>query len=216
MDKPPLTRRLYLSALVVLLAGALLWALFLWEPASSARPQPAVPLALASRPTGGDFTLAGSDGPLALSDFRGKVVVLYFGYSYCPDVCLISLSLIAQGLSQLDAATLQGVQGIFISVDPERDTPERLASYVPFFHPRMIGASGTTEQLAAVARLYGSSYRKHAKAEDGSYAVDHSSVTYIIAPDGRLNDVLPHGTTPERIAAAIHKARSKGGSDGGA
>ena len=215
MDKSPLNGRLYTSALVLLLGGVLLWALFLWEPENSAIPQPTVPLALASRPTGGDFTLAGSAGPLALADFRGKVVVLYFGYSYCPDVCLISLSLIAQGLSKLDAATLQNVQGIFISVDPERDTPERLASYVPFFHPRMIGASGTAEQLAAVARMYGSSYRKHPKAEDGSYAVDHSSVTYIIAPDGRLNDVLPHGSTPESIVAAINKALSKGGLDAG-
>ena len=99
MDKPPLNGRLYTSALVLLLSGVLLWALFLWEPENSAIPQPTVPLALASRPTGGDFTLAGSAGPLALADFRGKVVVLYFGYSDCPDVCLISLSLIAQGLS---------------------------------------------------------------------------------------------------------------------
>lgn len=196
--------------LVLLLAGTLAWALFFWEPGNSVIPQPHVPLALASQPTGGDFTLAGSDGPVALADFRGKVVVLYFGYSYCPDVCLISLSLIAQGLSKLDAAALQNVQGIFISVDPERDTPERLASYVPFFHPRMIGATGTTDQLAAVARMYGSSYRKHPKAADGTYAVDHSSVTYIVAPDGRLSDMLQHGSPPDSIAAAINKALAAG------
>jgi len=192
--------------LVLLLAGTLIWALFLWEPGDSATPQPKVPLALASQPTGGDFILAGSDGPVALADLRGKVVVLYFGYSYCPDVCLTSLSLIAQGLSKLDAESLQNVQGIFISVDPERDTPERLASYVPFFHPRMIGVTGTTDQVAAVARMYGSSYRKHPKAADGTYAVDHSSVTYIVAPDGKLSDMLQHGSPPESIAAAINKA----------
>ena len=206
MDNTPRRKNSLLLGFALLLAGVLVWALFLWEPGNSATPQPHVPLALASQPAGGDFTLAGSDGRVALADFRGKVVVLYFGYSFCPDVCLTSLSLIAQGLSRLDAGALQNVQGIFISVDPERDTPERLASYVPFFHPRMIGASGTTEQIAAVASLYGSSYRKHPKAADGSYAVDHSSVTYIVAPDGKLSDMLQHGSPPESIAAAINKA----------
>ena len=210
MGQTLLNRRVLMSGLVLFLAGVLIWALFLWEPGNSAIPQPHVPLALASQPSGGDFTLAGSGGPVALADFRGRVVVLYFGYSFCPDVCLTSLSLIAQGLSRLDAGALQNVQGIFISVDPERDTPERLASYVPFFHPRMIGASGTTEQIAAVARMYGSSYRKHRKAADGTYAVDHSSVTYILAPDGKLSDMLQHGSSPESIAAAIDKALAAG------
>ena len=210
MDKTLHRKNALLLGLALLLAGILVWALFLWEPGNSVTPQPKLPLALASQPTGGDFTLAGSDGPVALADFRGKVVVLYFGYSFCPDVCLTSLSLIAQGLSRLDAAVLPNVQGIFISVDPERDTPERLASYVPFFHPRMIGATGTTDQVAAVARMYGSSYRKHPKAADGTYAVDHSSVTYIVAPDGKLSGMLQHGSPPERIAAAINKALAAG------
>lgn len=206
METVPLKTRVLTSGLVLVLAGVLLWVLLFWEPGNSVTPQPGLPLALASEPTGGDFTLAGPDGPVALADYRGKVVVLYFGYSYCPDVCLTSLSLIAQGLSKLDAATLQSVQGIFISVDPERDTSERLASYVPFFHPRMIGVSGTTEQIATVARMYGSSYRKHPKAADGSYAVDHSSVTFIVGVDGKLSEMLQHGSSPESIAAAISKA----------
>ena len=208
MEKAPLQTRVLSYGLVLILAIVLLWVLFLWEPGNSATPQPTVPLALASRPTGGDFALTGPDGPVALADYRGKVVVLYFGYSYCPDVCLMSLSLIAQGLSKLNSAALQNVQGLFISVDPERDTPERLVSYVPFFHPRMMGISGTTEQIAAVTRMYGSSYRKHPKAADGSYAVDHSSVTFIVGPDGKLSDMLQHGSTPESIAAAINKALS--------
>ena len=199
-------RKSLLSVLALVLAGALGWALFFWEPSNSATPQPGVSLALASPPTGGDFSLTGSNGPVALADFRGKVVVLYFGYSFCPDVCLVSLSLIAQGLSKLDAESLKKVQGIFISVDPERDTPQRLAEYVPFFHPSMIGATGTADQIATVTRLYGSSYRKHPKASDGSYAVDHSSVTYIIGADGKLSAMLQHGTSPEAITAAINKA----------
>ncbi len=203
-----MNRKILLSALVIVLSGVLIWALFLWDPGNSAVPQPNTPLALASQPTGGDFTLAGPAGPVALADYRGKVVVLYFGYTYCPDVCVMSLSLIAQGLAALDEAALQKVQGIFISVDPERDTPERLADYVPFFHPRLIGATGTAEQVATVARMYGSRYRKHPKAADGTYAVDHSSVTYIVAPDGTLLDMLDHATPPEKISAAINKALS--------
>lgn len=192
--------------LALALAGGLAWAIFFWEPSNSATPQPGVSLALARQPTGGDFSLTGSEGPVALADYRGKVVVLYFGYSFCPDVCLTSLSLMAQGLSKLDADALKSVQGIFISVDPERDTPQRLAEYVPFFHPSMIGATGTSEQIAAVTRMYGSSYRKHPTESDGSYAIDHSSVTYIIAPDGKLSDMLQHGSSPETIVAAINKA----------
>ena len=203
-----MNRKILLSALVIVLSGVLTWALFLWDPGNSAVPQPNTPLALASQPTGGDFTLAGPAGPVALADYRGKVVVLYFGYTYCPDVCVMSLSLIAQGLAALDEAALQKVRGIFISVDPERDTPERLADYVPFFHPRLIGATGTAEQVATVARMYGSRYRKHPKAADGTYAVDHSSVTYIVAPDGTLLDMLEHATPPEKITAAINKALS--------
>ena len=203
-----MNRKILLSALVIVLSGVLIWALFLWDPGNSAVPQPNTPLALASQPTGGDFTLAGPAGPVALADYRGKVVVLYFGYTYCPDVCVMSLSLIAQGLAALDEAALQKVRGIFTSVDPERDTPERLADYVPFFHPRLIGATGTAEQVATVARMYGSRYRKHPKAADGTYAVDHSSVTYIVAPDGTLLDMLEHATPPEKITAAINKALS--------
>jgi len=203
-------KNLLLSLLVLVLACLLTWVLFFWEPDGVTVPQPGQPLALASTPAGGDFTLTGGGGPVALADFRGKVVVLYFGYSSCPDVCLTSLSLIAQGLSGLDAAALQKVQGLFISVDPERDTPERLAAYVPFVHPKLMGASGTTEQIAEVARMYGSSYRKHPKDSDGNYAVDHSSVTFIVAPDGKLVDMLQHGSSPQSITAAINKALSVG------
>lgn len=201
--------KILLYALVFLLTTVLVWVLFVWEPSET--PEPADPqskqaFGLASRPTGGDFTLVGSEGPVALADFRGKVVVIYFGYSYCPDVCLTSLGLIAQGLSALDEETLKNVQGLFISVDPERDTPQRLAEYAPFFHTRLLGVTGTTQQIADLARMYGSSYRKNPKADDGSYSIDHSSITYIVAPDGKLVDMLQHGTPAEKISAAIRKA----------
>jgi protein SCO1/2 len=180
--------------------------LFFWEPGNAAKPQPGQPLALASVPTGGDFTLTGSKGVVSLADFRGKVLVLYFGYTYCPDVCPLALARIAQGLSGLDAAAMQKVQAIFVSVDPERDTPQRLGEYAPFFHPSLIGVTGTPEQIAAVARIYGSTYRKQPTGPEGHYAVDHSSVTYIIGPDGKLAEMLQHGSPPESITAAINRA----------
>jgi len=195
-----------LSFLIFFLSAVLIWVLFFWEPAATVAPQPNQALALASQPVGGDFSLTGATGPVSLADFRGKVVVMYLGYTSCPDVCTTSLSLIAQGFSLLPPESLARVQGLFVSVDPERDTPERLADYAPFFHPRLLGISGSTGQIADVARKYGSSYRIHAKDADGQYAVDHSSITYIIAPDGKLFEMLPHGSSAESIAAAINKA----------
>ena len=195
-----------LPTLIVALAVLLIWVLFFWEPATQPVPQVNQPLALASRPVGGEFALSGPDGPVSLSDFRGQVVVMYLGYTSCAEVCTTSLSLIAQALSRLSADVLPRVQGVFVSVDPARDTPERLAGYAPFFHPRLIGISGTTEQIADVARKYGSSYRIHEKDADGQYVVDHSSITYIIAADGTLFEMLPHGSPAEDIAAAINKA----------
>ena len=197
---------LILPAVIAFLAGLLVWVLFFWQPAGTPTPQPNQALALASTPTGGDFVLTRGDHRLALADFRGKVVVMYLGYTSCPDVCTTSLSLIAQALSQLDPGALPRVQGLFVSVDPERDTPERLADYAPFFHPRLIGASGTTDEIAKLARQYGSSYRLHPKDADGQYAVDHSSIIYIIAADGKLVAMLPFGSAAPDLAAAITKA----------
>jgi protein SCO1/2 len=160
-------------------------------------------LQLADTKQGGDFTLQGPNGPVALQDYRGKVVLIYFGYTSCPDVCPTSLSQMAQAISGLEAAERERVQGIFVSVDPERDTPARLKEYAPFFHPAMIGVSGSTEQIAAVARQYGASYMKQKPNAEGQYAVDHSSITYVVAPDGKLVASLPHGATPAQIAEKV-------------
>ena len=102
---------------------------------------PALPTT--SAPTGGDFTLQSATGPVTLKDYRGKVVLLYFGYTYCPDICPTSLTATAQALGQLAPAELARVQTLFVSVDPERDTPARLKDYGAFFHPSIIGVTGT-------------------------------------------------------------------------
>ena len=194
--------------LIVIAAMSLLlvWLAVFWEPVAPrpvAKVQPHSQLQLADTPLGGDFTLYGPQGAVALQNFRGKAVLLYFGYTYCPDVCPTSLSLMAQAISGLQAGERERVQGLFISVDPARDTPERLKEYAPFFHPGIVGISGSDEQIAAVARQYGASYMKQKPNAEGQYAVDHSSVTYVIDPEGKLVASLPHASTPEQIIATV-------------
>lgn len=185
----------------LLLAAALL-GLAACQPQQSATPGG---LTLASPPAGGDFTLGSADGPVASSAFRGQVVALYFGYTYCPDVCPTSLASLGAALEKLSPEELARTQPLFISVDPERDTPARLKEYAAFFHPRLLGLTGTPAEVAAAARAYGASYARQNVNSEGGYVVDHSSFIYLIAPDGRLAASLPHGTTPDDIAAAIRR-----------
>lgn len=195
-----------LITLIAALSALLVWLVAFWEPVAPrtiARGSAEKPSQLAEVPRGGDFTLQGKDGPVALGDYRGKVVLLYFGYTFCPDVCPTSLSLIAQALSALPPTERERVQGIFVSVDPERDTLERLKEYAPFFHPAIVGITGTPEQLAAITRQYGASYLKQKPDGKGLYAVDHSSITYVIAPQGQLVASLPHASTPQQIIEAV-------------
>jgi protein SCO1/2 len=197
-----------LVAVIVVLSAALVFVAAFWEPVppqAAARNQTFGQLTKAVTPTGGEFTLQGPQGPVALKDYRGKVVLLYFGYSYCPDVCPTSLSLMAQALAELEPAERERVQAIFISVDPERDTPDRLKEYAHFFHPGIIGLSGTSEQIAAVAEQYGSSYQKKKPNGEGLYAIDHSSATYVIGPKGQLASSLPHASPPSQIVAATRQ-----------
>lgn len=202
-----------LIALIAALTALLVWLVAFWEPVPprpALKVQPHERLQLASRPQGGDFTLQGAHGKVALQDFRGKVVLLYFGYTYCPDVCPTSLALLAQALSSLTPDELARVQAIFVSVDPERDSVERLGEYAPFFHPAIVGATGTPAQIAAVAAQYGASYAKQPPNADGLYAVDHSSLTSVIDPQGRLVASLPHGSSPQQIVDAVRPLLADG------
>ncbi|MBN8455842.1 SCO family protein [Accumulibacter sp.] len=198
----------FLIALIALLAAALLYLAAFWEPVPQRPVEKIVPhgqLPPGTAPAGGDFVLQGPQGSVALADYRGKVVLIYFGYTWCPDVCPTSLSLLAQAIADLDPAERERVQAIFISVDPERDTPTRLREYAPFFHPALIGLSGSREQIAAVATAYGSSYQKQPANAEGNYAVDHSSATYVVDPQGRLAGSLPHAASPAQIVAFVRQ-----------
>jgi protein SCO1/2 len=187
---------------LALIAALLLWSLLFWNPQRT--PAPASGVA-----SGGDFTLQSASGPLSLSALRGKVVLLYFGYTSCPDICPTSLTLMSIALSQLSAEELAQVQGLFISVDPQRDTPQRLADYSRHFHPNISGITGSEAQLAAVAQRYGARYQRAAGEGESAtalgYSVDHTSATYIIDQQGALTTTLPHGATPGTILQALRR-----------
>ena len=198
----------YWMALGAILAGLLVWLAFFWEPDVTGQSaiNPAKKLMQpAEKPTGGDFTLNSPDGPLSLKDFRGKVVLIYFGYTFCPDVCPTSLSAMGQAFAALSPEEQAQVRGIFVSVDPERDTMEILKVYAPFFHPDIVGTTGTPEQVAEISRRYGVSYMKQKSSDGRPYSVDHTSFTYLIARDGALATALPHGASVQELVAGIRQ-----------
>lgn len=186
-----------LVVLVLALASLLIWLALFWEPQTDQAPL------VSAAPTGGDFTLQAAQGAVSLKDYRGKVVLVYFGYTYCPDICPTALAFTTQGLKLLTEDELAKTQVLFISVDPERDTLEKLREYGAFFHPNILGLTGTLAQIEEVAKRYGASYRKQDTGSAGGYVVDHSSNLYVVDPAGKLVNTLPHGTMGNDIAAAI-------------
>lgn len=140
--------------------------------------------------------------PRQLADFRGKVVVLFFGYTQCPDICPTTLAAMrdTMGLLGADAAR---VQVLFVTIDPARDTPALLAEYVPWFNPSFLGLWGDEAAVAAVAKDFKVFYAKQPGAEPGSYSVDHTASSYVIDAQGRLRLLVRHGETPARLAADI-------------
>ncbi len=163
------------------------------------------PAGLAAAPGGGDFVLQSAAGPVDTRSLRGNVLLVYFGYTHCPDICPASLGFAVQALNQLAPAERERVRLIMISVDPERDTPTSLKEYAAFFHPKMIGVTGTPAEIAAVAKRFGAGYVRQPPRPDGGYAVDHSAQTYVVGPDGRLAAILDLGTPAEKVAEAVRR-----------
>jgi cytochrome oxidase Cu insertion factor (SCO1/SenC/PrrC family) len=152
---------------------------------------------------GGPFELTDQTGRRRSdADFHGKLVVLYFGYTNCPDVCPTELQSISLALDQLGAAA-EAVQPVFITVDPERDTPARLADFVRAFHPRLIGLTGSVAEIRKTAIAYRTFFAKSSGATPGEYSVDHTGFIYLIGKDGQYLGFLPPGLAPEEIADAI-------------
>jgi cytochrome oxidase Cu insertion factor (SCO1/SenC/PrrC family) len=154
-------------------------------------------------PVGGPFELTDQTGQRRTdADFRGKLVVLYFGYTYCPDVCPTELQSISLALDELGAAA-DAAQPVFITVDPERDTPPRLADFVSSFHPRLIGLTGSLAEIRKTATAYKTFFVKNSAATPGNYSVDHTGFIYLVGKDGRYLGFLPPGLPPDAIADAI-------------
>ena len=157
---------------------------------------------------GGPFELVNHKGEVVTEKtFLGDYMMVFFGYTYCPDVCPTVLSDIATTLDILGDEKGGKITPVMISVDPARDTPEHLAEYVSFFHPRTVGLTGTEEQIKVAARTYRVYYSINKPQSDDplDYLVDHTSIVYLMGPDGKLVTHFSHGTTPEVIAERLGK-----------
>ncbi|MEW5827850.1 MAG: SCO family protein [Chloroflexota bacterium] len=196
MQNPTNTKVYYsLAGVIVLLALA---AGFVWL-----RPKPFFGTVLQSTTPAYDFALAAAEGKtVRLSDYKGKVVLLYFGYTFCPDVCPATLANASQAIRALGKKGEQ-VQLIMISVDPARDTPEKLAQYVTHFHPSYIGITGTDEQVSETAALYGIYFQKNEGTEATGYLIDHTATLMAVDQEGYLKLLIPFGATVEEITSDL-------------
>lgn len=153
---------------------------------------------------GGDFTLQSVTGDVSLSDFEGKLVLLFFGYTHCPDVCPLTLANVKVALKQLPETQRKQVQTLFVSVDPDRDTLEHLNEYVHYFDPSFIGLTSTKEQLDKVVRQYGAFYRFVELPDSAlAYTVDHSSRMYLMDQQGNVVKFLYHDSSSTEISDAL-------------
>ncbi|OHC75405.1 MAG: hypothetical protein A3G18_05750 [Rhodospirillales bacterium RIFCSPLOWO2_12_FULL_58_28] len=159
---------------------------------------------------GGPFSLIDHSGKAVTDkDFSGSFMLVFFGYTSCPDVCPTELKVISDAMDILGEAGKK-VQPLFITVDPERDTPEVLAGYVGAFHPRLIGLTGSAKQIEAAAGVFKAGYVKledpsPTKEKSSEYFMGHSSSTYLIGPDGKALFTFPRGLGPEELAKEVGK-----------
>jgi cytochrome oxidase Cu insertion factor (SCO1/SenC/PrrC family) len=157
---------------------------------------------------GGPFTLTDQNGrPRSDTDFRGKLMIVYFGYTHCPDVCPSDLMAITQALDALGPAA-EGVQPVFITIDPERDT-KGLAEYVSAFHPSLIGLTGSAEEIRRVANAYKAFYVKVTDERSGDYSIDHAGVIYLMGRNGEYLGFMPPQTAPDRLTEILRKNLAK-------
>ena len=153
---------------------------------------------------GGPFTLTDASGkPRSDSEFRGKLMIVYFGYTFCPDVCPADLMAITQALDALGPSA-QGVQPVFITIDPERDT-KVLGEYIAAFHHSLVGLTGSPEQIRKVADAYKAFYVKVPDERGAGYSIDHTGVIYLMGRDGEYLGFMPPQTSPDRLTEILRK-----------
>ena len=158
---------------------------------------------------GGPFELTDQDGrKVTERDFAGRYRIMYFGFTHCPDVCPTDLAIIGQALRRFekdDPKRSARVVPIFVTIDPERDTPAAIKDYVAAFHPRLVGLTGTPQQVADAARRYGIYYGKEAPGPGGGYNVNHSRLAELIGPEGQPIALLPYDKGAEAVAAELER-----------
>lgn len=188
-------------ALLILAAAAL--------PLAGCRPAAEERGPIAGSSVGGPFSLVDQDGKRVRdSDFNGRYRLIYFGFANCPDVCPVDLQVIGAALRQIeakDAARGARIQPIFITVDPERDTPAVLKAYVANFHPRLIGLTGSVEEIAGAKREYAAWSEKGEMRPDGGYNVNHQRNVYLMDPAGEPVALIPHDEGVEAAAAELDR-----------
>jgi cytochrome oxidase Cu insertion factor (SCO1/SenC/PrrC family) len=154
-------------------------------------------------PVGGPFELVDQAGRTRSErDFRGQLMLVYFGFTYCPDICPTDLQAVGLALDRLGEDAGQ-VQPLFITVDPARDTPEHLSDYVKLFHPRLIGLTGSADAIRKTADAYKVYYAKVDLNKDGGYTIDHTAFIYLMDRDGNYLGFFPPGTSAERMVEII-------------
>ena len=152
---------------------------------------------------GGPFTLSDHTGKrVTESDYRGKFMLVFFGYTYCPDICPAELQVVAAALDELGDKA-KDIQPIFITVDPERDTVQQMGEYVENFHPTQVGLTGSAEEIAKVAKAYRVYYARVEDQGDGDYLMDHSSILYLMDRDGKFVTHFNYGTDAKALSKAL-------------
>jgi protein SCO1/2 len=160
---------------------------------------------------GGPFALVDQAGnQVTEQDFAGRFMLVYFGYTWCPDFCPMSLTTMVQALDLLAPEQAAQVVPVLITVDPGRDTVEQLAEYVPLFHPRLVGLTGTPEQTAAAARAYRVYFNKVEEGDPDAYLMDHSTFIYLMGPEGEYRRHFGASATPEEVAEGLRAELARG------
>lgn len=152
---------------------------------------------------GGEFTLQGKNGDISLSDFKGKVVLLYFGFLHCPEVCPASMAIYQQTLNSLTQTELKQVQPLLITIDPKRDSAKDLDEFGQYYHNSIMGLTGTEASIRSVANQYGAYFNEVPMDAKVEYIFDHTSRYYVIDKNGKLIDAMRHSTTSNELTARI-------------
>ncbi|WP_119275137.1 SCO family protein [Taklimakanibacter deserti] len=197
------SRQKLIFALVVLVIAAITGAGALWLTGSL----PRGPIGSGTALVGGPFTLTDQNGKRVTDqDFRGKYMLIFFGFTFCPDVCPSELQVMSAALDQMGSEA-DKIQPVFITIDPARDTPEAMKVYVSNFHPRLIGLTGSEADIAAVAKAYRVYYAKAKGTENQTdYLMDHSTILYLMGPDGKFVKHFTYGTEAKGLAEALRQA----------